>query len=149
MGTVGLSFGSATSGQGFNVATTVKKIQASEQPIETPGQTQVTALQAQDTVFSSLGTDLSTLTTSLQALTDFTGVFSEKMGSSSNTNVLSLSSANTTAVAGSHTIQVGNLAQTSSDVSTAISNPTDTLSGTLTIGGIQFAMTSGPNDTPR
>jgi flagellar hook-associated protein 2 len=147
MGTVGLSFGSATSGQGFDVATTVTQIQASEQAIETPWQTQLTALQAQDTVFSSLGTDLSTLTTSLQSLTDFTGVFSEKMGSSSNTNVLSLSSADTTAVAGSHTIQVGNLAQTSSDVSTAISNPTDTLSGTLTIQGIPFAMNSANNGT--
>jgi flagellar hook-associated protein 2 len=147
MGTVGLNFGSATSGQGFDVATTVTQIQASEQAIETPWQTQLTKLQAQDTVFSSLGTDLSTLTTSLQALTDFSGVFSEKMGSSSNTNVLSLSSADTTAVAGSHTIQVGNLARTSSDVSTAISNPTDTLSGTLTIGNTTFNVDSADNDT--
>lgn len=147
MGTVGLSFGSATSGQGFDVATTVTQIQASEQAIETPWQTQLTALKAQDIVFSSLGTDLSTLTTSLQALTDFTGVFSEKEGSSSNTNVLSLSSADTTAVAGSHTIEVGNLAQTSSDVSTAISNPTDTLSGSLTIQGTTFNVDSADNDT--
>jgi flagellar hook-associated protein 2 len=147
MSTVGLSFGSATSGQGFNVATTVTQIQASEQAIETPWQTQLTALKAQDTVFSSLGTDLSTLTTSLQSLTDFTGVFSEKMGSSSNTNVLSLSSASTTAVAGSHTITVGNLAQTSSDVSTAISNATDTLSGTLTIGNTTFNVNSANNNT--
>jgi flagellar hook-associated protein 2 len=147
MGTVGLNFGSATSGQGFDVATTVTQIQASEQAIETPWQTQLTKLQAQDTVFSSLGTDLSTLTTSLQALTDFSGVFSEKMGSSSNTNVLSLSSADTTAAAGSHTIQVGNLARTSSDVSTAISNPTDTLSGTLTIGNTTFNVDSADNDT--
>jgi flagellar hook-associated protein 2 len=147
MGTVGLNFGSATSGQGFDVATTVTQIQASEQAIETPWQTQLTALQAQDTVFSSLGTDLSTLATSLQSLTDFTGVFSEKMGSSSDTNVLSLSSASTTAVAGSHTIQVANLARTSSDVSTAISNPTDTLSGTLTIGNTTFTVDSAHNDT--
>ena len=58
MGTVGLSFGSATSGQGFDVASTVTQIQASEQAIETPWKNQLTALQAQDTVFSSLGTDL-------------------------------------------------------------------------------------------
>jgi flagellar hook-associated protein 2 len=147
MGTVGLSFGSATSGQGFDVATTVTQIQASEQAIETPWQTQLTALQAQDTVFSSLGTDLSTLTTSLQALTDFTGVFSEKMGSSSNTNVLSLSSADTTAVAGSHTIQVGTLAQTSSDVSTAISSASDTLTGTVTIQGTTFDTQTNGNNT--
>jgi flagellar hook-associated protein 2 len=147
MGTVGLSFGSATSGQGFDVATTVTQIQASEQAIETPWQTQLTALKAQDTVFSSLGIDLSTLTTSLQALTDFTGVFSEKEGSSSDTNVLSLASASTTAVAGSHTIVVGQLAQTSSDVSTAISNANDTLSGSLTIQGTTFNVDSADNDT--
>jgi len=68
MGTVGLSFGSATSGQGFDVATTVTQIQAAESAIETPWQTQLATLQAQDTVFSSLGNDLSTLTTSVQAL---------------------------------------------------------------------------------
>jgi flagellar hook-associated protein 2 len=147
MGTVGLSFGSATSGQGFDVATTVTQIQSSEQAIETPWQTQLTALQAQDTVFTSLGTDLSTLTTSLQTLTDFDGVFSEKEGSSSDPDLLSLTSASTTAVAGSHTIVVGNLAQTSSDVSTAISDASDTLSGSLTIQGTTFNVDSADNDT--
>jgi flagellar hook-associated protein 2 len=145
MSTVGLSFGSATSGQGFDVATTVTQIQASEQAIETPWQTQLTALQAQDTVFSSLGTDLSTLTTSLQALTNFDGVFSEKEGSSSDTNVLNLSSASATAVAGSHTITATQLAQTSSYISTAITNATDTLSGTLTIGTTPFTVDSTDN----
>ena len=147
MGTVGLSFGSATSGQGFDVATTVTQIQASEQAIENPWQTQLTALKAQDTVFSSFGTDLSTLTTSLQALTDFSGVFSEKEGSSSDTNLLSLSSASVTSVAGSHTIVIGQLAQTSSDVSSAISDPNDTLSGTLTIQNTTFNVDSADNDT--
>ena len=77
MGTVGLNFGAATSGQGFDVASTVTQIQASEQAIETPWKTQLTALQAQDAIFTSLGSDLSTLTTSLQALTDFEGAFAE------------------------------------------------------------------------
>ena len=55
MGTVGLSFGSATSGQGFDVATTVTQIQAAESAIETPWQNQLTTLQAQDTVFTFAG----------------------------------------------------------------------------------------------
>jgi flagellar hook-associated protein 2 len=147
MGTVGLSFGSASSGQGFDVATTVTQIQASEQAIETPWQNQLTALTAQDSVFSSLGSDLSTLTTSLQALTDFDGVFSEKQGSSSDTNLLSLTAASTTAVAGSHTVVISSLAQTSSDVSSAISDPNDTLSGSLTIQGQTFNVDSADNDT--
>jgi flagellar hook-associated protein 2 len=145
MGTVGLSFGSATSGQGFDVATTVTQIQASEQAIETPWQNQLTALTAQDTALSSLGTDLSTLTSSVQALTDFDGIFSAKEGSSSNPDLLSLSSANATAQSGSHTITVSQLAQTSSDVSTAISDASDTLSGSVTIQGTAFNIDSSDN----
>ncbi|NYF89107.1 flagellar filament capping protein FliD [Tunturiibacter empetritectus] len=146
MGTVGLSFGSATSGQGFDVATTVTAIQASEQAIETPWNNQLTALQAQDTVFSGLGTDLGSLTTALQSLTDFNGVFAEKQGSSSNTDLLSLTSAGSSAVAGSHTVTITQLAQTSSDVSTAISSASDTLTGTVTIQGKVFdTATSGSN----
>jgi flagellar hook-associated protein 2 len=147
MGTVGLSFGSATSGQGFDVASTVTQIQASEQAIETPWKNQLSGLQAQGTVLSTLGSDLATLTTRLQALTDFSGVFSEKQGSSSDTNLLSLSSANATASAGSHTIVVNSLAQTSSEASSAIANPNDTLSGSLTIQGQTFNVDSGDNDT--
>jgi flagellar hook-associated protein 2 len=147
MGTVGLSFGSATSGQGFDVASTVTQIQASQQAIETPWKNQLTALQGQDTVLSTLGSDLGKLTTSLQALTDFSGVFSEKQGSSSNTNLLSLSSANATASAGSHTIVVNSLAQTSSQASSAIANPNDTLSGSLTIQNHTFTVDSANNDT--
>jgi len=147
MGTVGLNFGSATSGQGFDVASTVTQIQASEQAIETPWQNQLNALQSQDTVLSTLGSDLSTLTTSLQALTDFDGVFSEKQGSSSNPDLLSLTSASTTASAGSHTIVISSLAQTSSEVSSAIADPNDTLSGSLTIQGHTFNVDSGDNDT--
>ena len=147
MGTVGINFGSATSGQGFDVASTVTQIQASEQAIETPWKNQLTALQAQDTVLSTLGTDLATLTTSLQALTDFSGVFSEKQGSSSNTDLLSLSSATTSASAGSHTIVVNSLAQTSSEGSSVVTDPNDTLSGSLTIQNHIFNVDSADNDT--
>ena len=104
MGTVGLSFGSATSGQGFDVASTVTQILASEQAIETPWKNQLTALQAQDSVLSALGSDLSTLTTNVQALTDFSGVLAQKQGSSSDNDVLTLTSADATASAGSHTM---------------------------------------------
>jgi flagellar hook-associated protein 2 len=145
MGTVGLNFGAATSGQGFDVASTVTQIQASEQAIETPWKTQLTALQAQDTIFTSLGSDLSTLTTSLQALTDFEGAFAEKQGSSSNTDLLSLTAADATSVAGSHTIVIDSLAQTSSEVSSAISNASDTLSGSVTIQGHEFDIDSTDN----
>jgi flagellar hook-associated protein 2 len=147
MGTVGLNFGSATSGQGFDVASTVAQIQAAEQAIETPWKNQLTALKAQDTVLSSLGTDLSALSTSLQKLTDFEGVFAEKQGSSSNTDVLSLTSASSSATAGSHTIEVTQLAQTASEISSAISSANDTLTGSVTTQGKEFDTSTAGSDT--
>ncbi len=132
MGTVGLSFGSATSGTGFDVSTTVSSILAIQQGIETPWKTQLTSLEAQNTAFSTIGTDLGTLSSSLQALTDLEGVTAEKEGSSSNTDVLNLSSASAEAAAGSHSIVVTQLAQTSS-VYTSPASATDTLSGSLSI----------------
>jgi flagellar hook-associated protein 2 len=133
MGTVGINFGSVTSGTGFDVASTVTSILAVEQSIEDPWKTQLANLKAQDTAFSTLGTHLATLATSLQSLTDFNGVLAAKQGSSSNTGVLSLTSASSSAIAGSHTITVNSLAQTSSNYSNLIANKTDKLSGTLSI----------------
>jgi flagellar hook-associated protein 2 len=145
MSTVGINFGSATSGQGFDVASTVTAILATQQGIETPWKTQLAALQAQDTVFTTLGTDLSTLTTSLQSLTDLTGPLSQKQGSSSDINVLSLTSADTTAVAGTHTVVVTSLATTASQYSTSITNASDTLTGSVTINGTQITVGSSSN----
>ena len=133
MATVGISFGSATGGTGFDVTSTVTTILAIQQAIETPWQTQLTALQAQDTALSGIGTSLSSLTTDMTALTDPEGVMASKQGSSSDTNVLALSSASSIAIAGSHTVTVTQLAQTSSEYSDQITNATDTLSGSLTI----------------
>jgi flagellar hook-associated protein 2 len=133
MGTVGISFGSATSGSGFDVTTTVSSILAIEAGVETPWKTQLASLKAQDTALSGLGTNLSALSTAVGALTSFDGVMSAKQGSSSDTNVLTLTSASTSAVAGSHTIIVTSLAQTSSKYSDAVTSPTDTLSGSLTL----------------
>ena len=133
MGTVGLSFGSATSGTGFDVSSTVTSILAIQQGIETPWKSQLTSLEAQNTAFTAIGTDLATLATSLQSLTDADGVTAEKEGASSDTSVLTLSSASTEAAAGTHSIEVSQLAQTSSVYSSAVTNASDTLSGSLSI----------------
>jgi flagellar hook-associated protein 2 len=146
MGTVGISFGSPTSGQGFNVSQTVSQIVASLQAIETPWQTQLTSLQSQDTALSGIGTDLSTLSSALQSLTDFNGVLAEKEGSSSDTSVIQLMSATSSASAGSHAITVTQLAQTSSYASSEIGSK-DTLSGGLTINGQSIQIVTGKNDT--
>lgn len=145
MGTVGINFGAASSGQGFDVASTVTAILASEQAIETPWKSQLSALQAQDAVFTTLGSGLSALTTALQSLTDFSGVLAQKQGASSDTNVLALSSATAAAVAGSHTILVNTLAQTSSEYSDTLVNAADTLTGSLTIQGNTITIDSDNN----
>ena len=132
MGTVGINFGSATSGAGFNVATTVSAITANLTAIETPWNTQLTSLKAQDTALTTIGAGLSTLSTSLSALTDFQGILATKEGSSSDTNVVELASAGPTANSGSHTVVVTNLAQTSSEYSDPAA-ASDTLSGSLTL----------------
>ena len=151
MGTVGLSFGSATSGTGFDVSSTVTSILAIQQGIETPWKSQLTSLEAQNTAFTTIGTDLATLATSLQSLTDADGVTAEKEGASSDTSVLTLSSASTEAAAGTHSIEVSQLAQTSSVYSSAVTNASDTLSGSLSIqvgsGTAQTVTVGSTSDT--
>ena len=142
MGSVGISFGSPTSGQGFDVSSTVSQIVANLQAVETPWKTQLTALQSQDTALTSIGTDLSSLSTALQSLTDLDGVFSEKEGSSSDTSVIALTGATSAAVAGSHTIVVGKLAETYSYSSGDV-GASDTLAGSLEINGSTITMSDG------
>jgi flagellar hook-associated protein 2 len=133
MGTVGLSFGSPTSGTGFDVSSTVAEIVSNLQNVEKPWKTQLTTLESQDTAISSLGTLFSSLSNDMSSLTDFQGILAEKTGSSSNTGVLELTSASSSAVAGTHTVTVKNLAQTSSGYLTEISKASDTLSGSITL----------------
>ncbi|MFL6427653.1 MAG: flagellar filament capping protein FliD, partial [Acidobacteriaceae bacterium] len=130
MGTIGLSFGSPTSGQGIDVASTVTQMVTQLQGAERPYKSQLTALQSQDTVISNLGSLLSTLSSDITALTDPVGVLSGKLGSSSDPNTLTLLSANTAATAGSHTVTVQQLAQTSTEASSAVA-AYDTLSGSF------------------
>lgn len=133
MGTVGLSFGSPTSGTGFNVSSTVAQIVGNLQKVETPWQNQLSSLESQDTVISNLGSLFSKVSNDIGQLTDFEGVLAQKAGSSSDTNVLDLTSASSSAVAGTHTIVVNNLAATSSGYLAPIANASDTLSGSITV----------------
>ncbi|HVJ07538.1 MAG TPA: flagellar filament capping protein FliD [Acidisarcina sp.] len=150
MGNVGLNFGSATSGAGFDVTATVNQIVTNLQAVEMPWKTQLTNLANQDAQLSSLGTQLSTLTTDLHNLTDFSGIFAAKQGSSSNTNVLSLTSASTSAVAGTHTVTVQSLAQTSTAASGVVA-ASDVLAGSVSIqvgsGAVQTVNVNASNPT--
>ena len=133
MGTVGLSFGSPTSGAGFDVSTTVASIVSNLQNVETPWKNQLALLQKQDTAISSLGTLFSNLSNDLSSLTDFQGVLAQKTGSSSDTNVVQLTSASSSATAGTHTVAVTSLAKTSSGYLAPVSNPAQKLTGSITL----------------
>jgi flagellar hook-associated protein 2 len=135
MGTVGLSFGSPTSGAGFNVSTTVSEIVSNLQNVETPWKNQLSSLESQDTVLSSLGTLYSNLTNDISSLTDFTGVMSLKEGSSSNNDILELTAADSSAAEGTYTVSVNSLATTATGFMTAISSSSDTLTGSMDING--------------
>ena len=80
MGTVGLSFGSPTSGAGFDVSSTVAEIVGNLQNVETPWKNQLTSLESQDTAISSLGTLFSNLSNDMSSLTDFQGIMAQKDG---------------------------------------------------------------------
>lgn len=133
MGTVGLSFGSPTSGAGFDVSSTVAEIVGNLQNVETPWKSQLTSLESQDTAISSLGTLFSSLSNDISSLTDLQGILAQKVGSSSDTNVLELTAASSSAVAGTHSVVVNNLAQTSSGYLAEITNSADKLSGSITL----------------
>ena len=143
MGTVGINFGAATGGTGFNVATTVASIVALSSAVENPWTAQLASLKAQDATLTTVGTDLAALSTAVSALTNFDGVLASKEGSSSDTNVLTLTAASSTAVAGSHTIYVTSLAATSSNYSDEVNSAKDVLSGSLTIQVGTAASTAG------
>ncbi len=151
MGTVGLNFGSPTSGAGFNVSSTVAEIVGNLQKVETPWNKQLTTLGDQDTVISNLGSLLSSVSTDISSLTDFQGVLAQKEGSSSDTSVLDLTGATASAAAGTHTVVVNSLAETSSGYMAEIANSADTLSGSVTLkvgsGASQTITLNSTNDT--
>jgi len=133
MGTVGLSFGSATSGAGFDVSATVAQIVSNLQNVEKPWKTQLASLQKQDAAISSLGTLLSKVSSDLSLLTNLTGIMEQKTGSSSDSSVVSLTSATASAQAGTHTVAVKNLAITASGYLDKITNTADILSGYIVL----------------
>ncbi len=129
---VGINFGSATSGTGFDVTSTVTSIMTNMRAPETAWATRTTALQGQDTVLSTLGTEMSSLSSALATLTSFDGSFAQKEGATSNSSVVSLTDADSTSAAGTHTLTVSHLATVSQQHSSAVATGA-TLSGSLSI----------------
>ena len=133
MGTVGLSFGSPTSGAGFDVSSTVASDRrqspecrdAVEEPADFAGKPGHGDLESRHAVLESLQRH--------EFADRFQGILAEKTGSSSDTNVLELTAATSSAVAGTHTVEVTSLATTSSGYLAEITDASDTLSGSITL----------------
>ncbi len=132
MSVVGISFGSATSGTGFDVSSTVTSIMTNMRAPETAWATRTTALTSQDAALSTLGTDMAALSSALSALTSFDGSFAQKMGATSDSNTVALTNATSAAAAGTHTLTVQQLATTSQQHSDAVASGA-TLSGSVTL----------------
>ncbi len=146
MGTVGLSFGSPTSGTGFDVSSTVAQIVSNLQNVETPWQNQLSSLESQDSAISNLGSLLSNVSNDISQLTDADGVLSEVEGSSSDTSVLDLTSASSSAEVGTYDVAVNLLATTANGYLDEIADASDTLSGSMTIqanGGSTYTFEIG------
>jgi flagellar hook-associated protein 2 len=133
MAAVGLNFGSPTSGTGFDVSTTVSEIMANYQMVEVPWNDQLSTLSTEDAAWSTIGTDLSNLSTAYGALQQIGGALQSMEGSSSDTSVLALDSANSSAVAGTHSVIVNQLATNDSWSSSAISSTATLDAGSITL----------------
>ena len=132
MSVVGLNFGSATSGNGFDVSSTVTSIMTNMRAPETAWATRTTTLQGQDAVLSTLGTEMSSVSSALATLTAFDGAFAQKDGATSNSSVVSLTSADSTSSAGTHTLTVSHMATVSQQHSNAVAAGA-TLSGSMSL----------------
>lgn len=141
MSVVGINFGSATSGAGFDVTSTVNSILSNMRAPETAWATRTSALTAQDTALSTLGSDMSALSSALSSLTAFDGVLSQKQGATSDSSSIALTAADSTALAGSHTLTVQQLASASQQHTSKIPAG-QTLAGELTL-----QVGSGPAQT--
>lgn len=132
MSVVGIAFGSATGGTGFDVAGTVSSIMTNMRAPETTWATRASALIAQDAALSTLGTDMSALTSALNTLSSFDGSFSLKEGVTSDSTTVALTDATSAAAAGTHMVTVQSLATTSQQHSSAITTGA-MLSGSFTL----------------
>ncbi|MGP0020478.1 MAG: flagellar filament capping protein FliD [Candidatus Sulfotelmatobacter sp.] len=159
---MGISLSPATllNGQGIDVSSLVSQILSQSSGQLTEWQGEQTTLQSQASDLTTINGDLTNLATAVTALADPLGALTAQSATSSDTSVLT-ATADTTAVSGTHTIAVTNLA-TSGAVYTndfagganATILPSGATSGEidLQIGGstgtrTAITITPGSNDT--
>jgi flagellar hook-associated protein 2 len=158
---MGISLNPSTilSGQGIDVSSLVQQIINSQSGELTVWQTQSTTLATQNGVLDGIENDLTNLQSAVQALADPTGALAAETATSSNSDILT-ASAQSSAVAGTHTIVVNSLATTGTLYTNPVADPTASfLASGQTSGDIQLQVggssgttydipiTQGSNDT--
>jgi flagellar hook-associated protein 2 len=121
LGNVNDAFSGKTSG--IDVGTIVDELMQVERQPEAQWQAEQSTISSQVSALTTINTQLSTLDDSVNNLSDFLGALSQKSTASSDDALVS-ASADNTAVAGTHTVVVSNLATTSSSYSNYIPSGT-------------------------
>ena len=114
LGNVNDAFSGKTSG--IDVGTIVSELMEVERQPETVWQNEQSTISSQVSALTTMNTQLSAVATDVQNLQDIMGAFSQMSSASSNDALVS-ASADNSAVAGTHTVVVSNLATTSSSYS--------------------------------
>jgi flagellar hook-associated protein 2 len=130
--------GSSSSGSGIDVTSVVNQILDAERGPETVWKSQQTSLTLQSAALTSINSSLSSLEDKVNALKDLSGVLANKSATSSQTGILT-ASAQSSAVPGSHTVIVSNLAT----ISSAYTDPVATSSTPLAHGSISIQVGQG------
>jgi flagellar hook-associated protein 2 len=156
---MGISLNPSTllSGQGIDVASLVSQIITEDSGQLTEWQNEQATLQGQASDLTTINTDLTNLATAVNALSDPLGALTAQEAASSNTSVLT-GTAQTSALAGVHQIEVGSLATTGTVYTDEVADPTASFLPTgattgeidLQVGGATpqpITITAGTNDT--
>lgn len=140
----GVSIGTTNygTGNGIDVQSMVDQALANLRKPEQLLQSQQSVLQTKMAAIQSFQIQLSTLESSVAALKDPLGVMSRLAATSSNTAALT-ATLTSGATAGTHTVQVGNLAATSS----AYSDPLDSANDSIGSGDLVFTIGTGDSQT--
>lgn len=104
---------------GIDVSSVVDELMQVEEEPETQMETQQSTISSQVSALTTISTALSTLASSVSSLQELDGAFSQLTTGSSDSTIVS-AAAGDTAVAGTHTIVVSQLATTSSSYSNYI-----------------------------
>src|SRR5271166_4616776 len=160
--TMGISLNPSTilSGQGIDVSSLVQQIISEQSGQLSVWQAQQTTLATQDGLLEGMNNNLTSLQTAVEALADPTGALAAQAATSSQPDVVT-ATAQSTAIAGTHTVIVNSLATTGAlytDPIVAGANVSILPSGAtggdlqLQIGGssgtvYDIAITPGSNDT--